>query len=634
MLHKLCKKLRKKPKGDCVYRSLLLVIKFDNIFETTLAQCYNYRNYHNYYIRERLITMKQRKKQILPVLIVIGLICLVLAITVGTKLIQKYTPTKERQSLTEYYALENDSQVAITLNNTVLEQFAKIIDDHVYLDYNFVHDIINSRFYWDANENILLYTTAADLVSAHTESTSYLVGKSTHDYGRVIVRATGDSAWIDIDFVKQFSDFTYSYYESPSRIVITNDWKDITVSTLKGNTEVRLKGGIKSPILADVKKGDVLTILETDEKWTKVCTQDGIVGYVKSDKVKKTETQTLVSEYEAETFHHITMDKTINLLWHPVFSTVANDSIATVLSESKGVNVISPTWFKLKDNNGNISSIASTNYVSYCHSQGVKVWGLVKNLDLDSADIDVNYILTHTSSRQNLVNQIVAQALQYNLDGINIDFEQLSESKVGDGYIQFLRELSIKCENNDLVLSTAVYMPAAYNSVYKYGEQSDFVDYICLMAYDQHWGQGSGEGSVAALNWVDEGVNNTLKEGVPADQLVLGMPFYTKLWKLTPTTDDSAVEQSYMIAFENLGLTSAKNWMQNNITDPTWLEEEGQWYGEVVKNGVTHKMWLEDKDSLEQKLKLMQEKELAGAAFWSSELDNPEAWEVIIKYMN
>lgn len=573
-------------------------------------------------------------KQILPVLAVIGLIALVLVITLGVKLIQKYTPSKEHLDLREYYGIEADTQVAITLNNEVLENYATMIDDHVYLDYHFVHDVLNERFYWDANENILLYTTAEDVISANAESTSYMVGKSSNDYGRVIVRATADSALIDIDFVKSYSDFKYTYFESPSRIVITNEWKDITVSILKGKTQVREKGGIKSPILKDVVKGEVLTILEVDEKFTKVCTEDGIVGYVKSNKVNKTETKTLVSEYEAESFQHITMDKQINLLWHPVFSSAANDSIATVLSESKGVNVISPTWFKLKDNKGNISSLASTNYVNYCHSQGVKVWGLVKNMDLESADIDVNYIFTHTSSRQNLVNQIIAQALQYNLDGINIDFEQLSESEIGDGYIQFLRELSIKCENNDLVLSTAVYVPASYNTVYKYGEQADFVDYICLMAYDQHWGQGSGEGSVAALNWVEEGITNTLAEGVPASQLVLGMPFYTKLWKLTPTTDDSASEQEYMIGFQNLGLTSAKNWMKNNITEPVWLEDCGQWYGEVVKNGITYKMWLEDGNSLEQRLILMQDKGLAGAAFWSSELDNSEAWDVIIKYIN
>ena len=575
-----------------------------------------------------------KKKQVLPVLIIVGLIILVLLFIVGSNLIKKYTPTKEHKELTEYYGMTDENQVAITLNNTVLENYGTLMDGHVYLDYKFVHDLLNSRFYWDANENILLYTTATDVISAKADETSYSIGKSSSDYGRPIVKATAESAWVDLEFVNTYSDFTYSYYESPSRIVITNEWKDITVSTLKGNTEVRFKGGIKSPILADVKKGDVLTILEVDEKWTKVCTSDGITGYVRSNKVKNTETKTLVSEYKEETFKHIKKDKTINFLWHPVYSKAANSEISSILSNTKGVDVISPSWFKLKDNRGNITSYATSDYVTYCHNHGVEVWGMVKNLDLDSNDIDVNYILTHTSTRQNLVNQIVSQALQYNLDGINIDFEQLSESKIGDAYIQFLRELSIKCENNDIILSTAVYTPAAYNSVYKYGEQTDFVDYVCLMAYDQHWGQGSGEGSVAALDWVAEGVKNTLDEGVPADQLILGMPFYTKLWKLTPTSDDSAVETSYMIGFENLGLTSAKRWMNNNISNPVWLEDAGQYYGEVVKNGVTYKMWLEDEASIEAKLKLMQEQKLAGAAFWSSDLDNTSIWDVIIKYIN
>lgn len=574
------------------------------------------------------------KKQLLPVLVIIGLIALVLLFILGSKLIDKYTPSKEHMDLNKYYGISEENQVAITLNNTVLDNYASIINDHVYLDYKFVHDVLNERFYWDANENILLYTTANDVISAKADATSYNVGKSSSDYGRPIVKASAESAWIDLEFVKNYSDFTYSYYESPSRLVITNEWKEITISTLKGDTEVRYQGGIKSPILADVKKGDVLTILEVDNKWTKVCTTDGITGYVQSSKVKKTESQTLTSDYEKETFNHITKNETINFLWHPVYSKAANSEITSILSNTKGVDVVSPSWFKLKDNLGNITSFASSDYVTYCHDHDVEVWGMVKNLDLDSSDIDVNYILTHTSTRQNLVNQIVSQALQYNLDGINIDFEQLSESEIGDAYIQFLRELSIKCENNDIILSTAVYTPAAYNSVYKYGEQTNFVDYICLMAYDQHYGQASGEGSVASLDWVEDGIKNSLAEGVPSNQLILGVPFYTKLWDLTPTSNDEGADINYLIGYQNLGLTSAKRWMSNNISNPVWLEDAGQYYGEIEKNGVIYKMWLEDEASVEQKLKLMQEYKLAGAAFWSSDLDNASIWEVIIKYIN
>ena len=575
-----------------------------------------------------------KKKQVLPVLIIVGLIILVLGFILISKLIEKYTPTKEHMELSEYYNITEDTQVAITLNNTVLDNQATMIDGHVYLDYKLVHDVLNERFYWDSNENILLYTTASDVINARADENSCTLGRNSTDYGRPIVKATAESAWVDLEFVKTYSDFNYSLFESPFRLVIINDWKEITISTLKGNTEIRAKGGIKSPILKDVTKGDVVTILEVDEKWTKVCSEDGIVGYILSNKVKNTEAKTLVSEYTPETFNHIKLDKTISFLWHPVFSMNANKEITNIISTTKGVDVLSPSWFKPKDNNGNIASLASSDYVKYAHDHNVEVWGMVKNFDLDSSSIDVNYILSHTSSRQNLVKQLVAQAYQYNLDGLNIDFESLDETEIGDAYIQFLRELSIECEKFDILLSTAVHVPASFNSVYKYHEQVDFVDYICIMTYDQHWGQASGEGSVAALDWVEESVKNTFAEGVPADQLLLGVPFYTKLWKLTPTSEVNSAEVTYIIGFENLGLTTAKNWMNANISNPTWDEKIGQFYGETVKNKVTYKMWLEDETSIEAKLKLMQEYKLAGAAFWSSDLDNTSIWDTIIKYIN
>ena len=162
------------------------------------------------------------------------------------------------------------------------------------------------------------------------------------------------------------------------------------------------------------------------------------------------------------------------------------------------------------------------------------------------------------------------------------------------------------------------------------------MDYICIMAYDQHWGADSGEGSVASLDWVEESIKNTMEKGVPADQLVLGVPFYTKLWTLTPTSPANSTEVTYKIDCKNENLSNAKKWMNNNVPKEewVWIEESAQYYGETIKNGITYKMWLEDEASIEAKLQLMQEYKLAGAAFWSSDLDNTSIWEVIIKYIN
>lgn len=575
------------------------------------------------------------KKNVLPVLIIVGLIVVVLIFIGVSAVIDALTPSTERANLTEYYEITEESQVAIVLDNEVLDTYATLIDGEVYVDFKFIYNNLSSRFYWDSNENILLYTTATNIISAEAEATSYMTGKSSTDFGKTIVKATADSALVHIDFVSKFANIRVTHYETPKRVVITKTWGDVSVASAKNDTQVRLSYDIKSPILSDIATGTTVTILKEEAGWHKVATSDGFIGYVESKNLSATSTQTLVSDKPEEVFNHMKMDKPINLLWHQTMNTSANSKISSILSKSKGVNVISPTWFRLSDNEGNISSIATKDYVDYCHNQGVEVWGLVTNVDTTD-DADVNYILTHTSTRQNLVNQLIAKALQYNLDGINVDLESMNGPKVGDAYIQFLRELSIKCENNDLVLSTDVPVPAAYNDFYSYGEQAYFVDYVIIMGYDEHTGQKTGAGSVASLNWTEAAVINMLEEGVPANQIVLGMPFYTRLWRLTPKADENSAEVTYIVSHDEYGMNSAKKWMNNNIDadDIVWLEDCGQYYGEVTKKGEIYKIWLEDTTSLEKRLQMMKSHNLAGAAFWKSGLEADEVWNIIIKYIN
>ena len=575
------------------------------------------------------------KKKALPVLVVCALIVIIVAITGISALIKKYTPSKERQELSEYYNLTSEDQVAIILNNEVIETTAKMIGDHVYIDYQFVHDSLNPRFYWDANENILLYATARDLISAEADSNSYLVTKSSIDYGRPIVKATSDSAYIDLDFVKEYSDFTYEYFSDPNRIIVYNTWGSYEVATVKRNTHIRVKGGIKSPILADVKEKDQLCVLESGDNWTKVMTNDGVVGYVQGKRLSGTTEDTRSSDYEPEVFSHITKDFEICMAWHQMTTRAVNSDVASVLASTKGINVISPTWFYLNDNNGGIADLGSTDYVNYCHSQGVEVWALVSNLE--NSDVDTTYVLTHTSTRQNLVNQIVSVAIQYNLDGINLDFEALNREEVGDAYIQFVRELSIKCENNGIVLSIDNYVPTSYTSFYNRSEQANFADYVVIMGYDEHYA-GSDEGSVSSLGWVRQGVIDTLAE-VPANQVILGMPFYTRVWALTPDeeagdNDDIDANILYSVSSQVYGMRSANNLLANYGVEKQWLEDSGQNYAEFESEGITYKVWLEDSASAEARLKLMDEYELAGASFWKLGFETSDVWDTIIKYIN
>ena len=575
------------------------------------------------------------KKKIIPFIAAIALIIVVVLFMVLGNIIEKYTPSKETKDLSEYYGLTSDTDVALICNNEVIDTKGKLVNGEVYLSYETVRNYLNARFYWDPNENILRYTTANDLISVNAESSDYTVNKDTQSFGQTIVKADASTAYIAIDFVKQYSDFQYNYYTDPNRVVLTNAWGDYTIASAKQKTEIRYQGGIKSPILTEADKNTELTILEPGDTWTKVATNDGYIGYIKSNKLGTTSTTTISSDYVAEEFSHITKDYKINMAWHQVTNSSANANIASVLSSTKGVNVISPTWFYLNDNNGNLANLASLDYVNYCHSQGVEVWALVSNLE--NKDADSAEVLTHTSKRQNLVNQIVSMAIQYNLDGINLDFESLNQSKVGDAYIEFVRELSIKCANNGIVLSIDNYVPTSYTAFYNRAEQANFADYIVIMGYDEHYAGGDA-GSVSSIGWVKQGVADTLTE-VPADQIILGMPFYTRVWQLTPKDTSSkdssdSNDSSYDVSSKIYGMRAADALLTDNDVTKTWDQESGQNYAEFTSGDSTFKVWLEDANSAEERLKIVKDNKLAGASFWKLGFETSDIWNTIIKYTN
>lgn len=578
------------------------------------------------------------KKKIIPVIAAAALILVVVLFMFLGRVIEKYTPSKERADLSEYYHIASDTEAAILFNNTLIEHKAKMINGIPYLSCETVKSLINNRFYWDARENVLRYAAPDRLVSVHTESNEYTVAKDTYSLDHVIVKADSQTAYIAIDFVKLYSDFTYEVFSSPDRVVITNAWGDYTVATAKKATELRTLGGIKSPILADIEKNAELTVLKPDETWTEVVTGDGIIGYIKTKCLNESSVKEIRSDYVPEEFTHITKNFKINMAWHQVTNTSANGNIAAVLQETKGINVISPTWFYLNGNDGSIASLASNDYVNYCHQNGVEVWALVSNLE--NTEVSTTEVLTHTSKRDKLVNDIISAAIQYNLDGINLDFEAI-DPVVEDSYIQFVRELSLKCANNGIVLSVDNYVPTDYTAFYNRKEQGLFADYVIIMGYDEHY-NGSDEGSTASIGFVKTGVENTLKE-VPASQVILGMPFFTRIWCKTPKAGETGETQgedsadsyiNYDLSSYAAGMSEVQNLISVNGAETRWLDDLGQYYAEYENSGSIYQIWVEDAASLEEKLKVMDSYGLAGGAFWKLGLERSAVWDTIIKYIN
>lgn len=583
---------------------------------------------------------KRRRKRNLGIKIFLVIILAILAV-VAAFLWKRYSPSKEKYDLKKYYGIEQEGQLAITVNNQVVEPHGMIADGKAYIQYDVVRKYINSRFYWDPDENILLYTLPKDMVSVEVGSKDYMVSKDKKSEDYVILKTEGSTAYIALDFISQYTNMEYEVYDNPSRVMIVSDWGKTTVATIKRDTQVRYQGGVKSPILTEVSKKDEVTIVESEENWKKVRTKDGFIGYVRNKDLKNEETKTISRDFEEQEFTSISKDYTINMAWHNVTNSDANGSVLQKIAESKGLTTIAPTWFHVKDTDGNMDSIASADYVNYAHQANIEVWATIRDFDGGINSYDESYaLLSYTSKRENLINQLISEALRVGIDGINVDFEKISE-ECGEHYIQFIRELSVRCRQNGIVLSVDNYVPKGYNMQYDRKEQGIVADYVIIMGYDEHFAGSPEAGPVSSYNFVKEGIEETLKE-VPAEKVISGIPFFTRLWSETPKTEEElasqagtdAAEYTMNVDSQVLGMTSASDQVAQAGAEITWDDKAQQNYATWTVDNVTYEIWLEDEKSIEPKLQLMKENKLAGTAAWALGQENPDIWNLILKYVN
>lgn len=561
-------------------------------------------------------------KKLMPVLIAIVLIIVVAAAGFGAKIAERYSYSKERADLTEYFGIIGDDDVPIILQDEQIEEHAKLWDNMCYFDFATVHKYFNDRFYEDKKESLLLYTLPDTIVSVPIGSANVSVGGSEGSRDYVIARYEGDTLYVAADFVKEYSNFSYTLYTEPNHMQVYTQWDERQVATITKDTQVRYQGGIKSDILTDVSEGDRVTILEKMDTWTKVKTADAFIGYVENKRLSEqfAEIPTPVTDYVEPIYESNTRDYKINLAWHAVAGTAGNDTLSEVMSQTKSINVISPTWFALSDNAGNFTSYATADYVAQAHGMGLEVWGLVDNFTNEG--VDTYEVLAGTSTRTYLINGLIEEVLQYGLDGINIDFENISLD-AGEPFIEFIRELSIPCRQHGIVLSVDNYVPMGYTSHYNRKEQGVVADYVVIMGYDEHHRGSETAGSVASIDFVEKGIADTVAE-VPANKVINAIPFYTRIWE----TKGTAVES------QAVGMEMAQQYISDHGIDISWDEETCQNYGEYQSGDSYYQVWLEDEDSIRVKLNIMNKYGIAGVAEWKLGFEVPSIWNVIEEYMN
>lgn len=567
--------------------------------------------------------MGKRQKQ---AVIAMGFAFLIIVIVIGFAVVRKLTPSKERMELTDYYKVDG-SKALVIMQDTIYEKEALYEDNAAYMDYETVVSYFNERIYWDGNENILIYTTPTEVIKTEVGSKDYYVNKNKQSMNFPIVKTKGTDVYVALEFVAQFSDMKYTFYPSPNRVIIEYRWEDYLYASSKKATQLRYEPSIKSDILVDIPVGEVVMYVDTSDVvangFSKVMTKEGIIGYVRNKHMGETYYEALKSDYVAPIYRNMQKEGKINLVWHQVTNRAANNNLIGLLESTKGVNVVSPTWYKVESNEGTISSLADATYVERAHSLGIEVWALVDDFN---AELDMYELLSFTSRREKLINELIAEAIKYNLDGINIDFEKIS-LKAGTHFIQFIRELSIKCRSNNIVLSIDNYVPTSYSAYYNIKEQGIVADYVIIMAYDEHYSGSEVSGSVSSISFVENAVKNTL-EMVSEDKIIMGVPFYTRLWKEVQEGDKITVTS------EAYGMTAGMNVLKDNGVQPEWNEVTKQYYGEFKKEDALYKMWLEEDESIEAKLKVIFGSNVKGIAGWKLGLEKESVWNTIIKYVN
>ena len=523
---------------------------------------------------------------------------------------RKYMPSDELSDKAKVFGIKG-SQVTLLLDNQLQEEKGIYEGGQAYLPVGWVNEYLNQRFYWDEGEKLLVYALPESIVYADEDAQG--------EKGPLF-KVTDDGMYLSLGLVVNYTDIrTRSFATSQiKRVFIDTLWEPYDTAEVKKAGHVREKGGVKSPILTELEQGEQVDVLETMEKWSRVRTEDGYIGYIENRRLDGREQVTPESSFEAPVYTSISMDEKVRLGFHQVTRQEANNTLESYVSVTKDMNVIVPTWFNVISDDGTYNSLASKEYVDKAHEMGLQVWAMVENVSTQESvkNLNTKTLMSSTSTRRKLIENLMKEADTYGFDGFNLDFESL-KAEAGPHYVQFIRELSVSCRQKGLVLSVDNYVPSPYSAFYNRREQGIVADYVIIMGYDEHYAGGDA-GSVASISYVKDGIENTLKE-VPKEKVINAVPFYTRVWTVN---EGKTTSKAY-------GIADARQWVADNHVDLTWDQELGQFYGSTVNGNGEQYIWMEDEKAMALKIGLVKDFDLAGVACWKLGFESSDIWDIV-----
>lgn len=568
-------------------------------------------------------TGKRHNRKWLPVLLcfIVAAVCL---------LLYRIIPSNKKVNLTDYYGTK-DNEAAIVYDHALTEYKGIVVDGHYYIPADVVKELFTDKLYEDRDTDMVLYAKADAVWQIPYNDTYVTDGEENIKSDYVIILKNDDGVYVCADFLNAEFGYVYKTFEAPYRITFEAPDVQYLKVTFKDNSKIRTKSSVKGHIIGMGDDGtDWFSAGKIDNGWMEIISCDGRQGYVKKDAVT-TESYISPSITEFE-YKSQVRDHKIVLAWDAVYDLKDNDNISARLENVKNANVISPTWYKVKNNSGELETMADGDYVEYVHNLGYEVWPLVSDFGMQG-EIDEGSILSSYESRRALITNIMNEIRLYGYEGINIDFEKI-KADYSEDYIQFIRELSVECRKAEVVLSVDNYPPYNFNRYYNRKAQGECVDYVIVMCYDEHYNGGEKAGSTSSLKYLVNGMEGTLEE-VDKEKLIVAVPFYTRLWQIDASSEwnyDGTETSGTIVSSTACSMEKAQEIIKEYNLNVSWNENTEQEFAEGTVGGYIYQIWLETAASLEIKLDEIIQADIGGVAAWELGFEKSEVWDLFEKF--
>ena len=519
----------------------------------------------------------------------------------------------------DYYVKEVKGKTNLVINNNNVTSKMKddvYVDNKgvIYLSINDVRNYFDKYINYDENSNRLITTSDTKTATLIKDKKNIDINGATVSIASTVIEKDGKIYIPFSELAQNVYNVEIEHKESTDRVVIDSLDRELKKADSKKNVKVKYKAKKFSKTLAKVKQGEKIVVISQDEKWSKIRTENGIVGYVKNKTIANL---TYVRENMEETKQ---INGKVNLVWdyYSEYAKAPNRSEENI----EGVNVLSPSFFYLeKGSDGKVSENVKQegkDYIEWAHNNGFKVWPIVSN---NSYLTTTEGILNDYTKRRKLEDEIIRVTEEYNIDGINLDFENMNQEDK-DMYSRFVIELAPRLKDLGKTLTVDVTAPdgsETWSLCFDRDVLANVSDYIVFMAYDQYGTGGNKEGTTAGYNWVENNVNKFIgQEAVAKEKIILGIPLYTRLWK----------EDGGKITSKVVNIKDVESTLPSDI-QKKWDEELKQNYVEYTDGSATYKMWIEDEKSITEKIGLAKKYDLAGIAFWEKDREYEGFWQFV-----